>query len=1768
MSTITSFSYTNAYEPFTKECITVDSPSISTAIYHRCVREKQRLRQTPYSVHEQFCRAIILRCTSALPTQPKNPDYFDPKETFIQKETYLYVYGFRPYILLELKDQFSAWEYSQSSSLARLVNLLHSQDVSVVDAKLDYKRPYMHAAGGGLYMIKLYFGTSNAPQITRLRKILQGGNFDLSSRFKNTLHNSSISTYQLFYIANRAAVHGEIKVTGPVNEKQLKKNDQYLVASTFYKNVKFMNDEELHISEEYASVLTNLLRSRYAIIIDKVADTSIADLFRSRLLHVTVGYGSQCEWRQFKQQSLYPMFLNGKGSLVFEEISTSFLNGIRKLPNYSCTYNITNQEMMKAVAELCRFYANIRLECKKMWLELGSNLITETQKRTREQRLLLHTNALRHAYLDIETSYIPHCTNEELFEVNIITILLCDHAHRVPLEALAFVLIADERKDGGEKTARATSLSKKNILDLACVNLERLDLEDRFHIHYFMKERDLLASCIDYIRAKKIHVLGYFNGTKFDLPFIVARMSYLKMRDYVTITNWTEHRPEHRPRIMSLSLTDRRDQGIIRYRHKMPTKNHKAYGVEIYSQTIEAMRDQRVAENNDNENVYYDDDVENYDYDFDFIPSTSVKNIDTLEAEGIPHEDCNPTSEMSGAMLAARQIKSISMHNLALLDVMLNIDANRGCRLDVASKLWLGVDKLADTRTSYENLTNTWRFGTTLDLEVMVAYCLRDTLLTALIARKKKISLFYMGVSTWAFMNFRQLFLNQMLSQTISTQCSFSVRRGIVPPDSTYIKEERPLWVPGYNFTPERDLEKLTVLAGRTVENCGYFDKPIVTTDFSSQYPSIIRSYNICASSWLTKQQALSLPNDAYYCTTIHNVKPMVEHACEKYGLTCGGGVDGTTNPRTCKYDVNYSRVEGKIYIANSTYFRGLMSESLEMLSAVRINFQKLMKSANTEVERDLYDALQASVKIQMNSFYGVSLRLYPLVGTLITQLGRQQIEKIAEKGKCEGFFTVNGDTDSTFLLDKEICSGPPNMGRLSCMSLKLCGHLKAPISTIFSKMMEKYENFCNEANINLHPPPCKIQLEKVFLFHVMLEKKHYMGEKVLPGSLALLSHYAGISGFKRDSTIIKKASQFVPGKLTGNRDIDGLVKFVIHLYDAVSMRLRAYSIAQIEVDQICDEIDLDIENYITQNIPPETSDNTVLYIPPWKKNVSVTEIRRAADISRKARAKMMDFDAANKEQAIQLDHMNGEDPFPFDWLLSSEKVGDIDHPITPATKAAVRQCKRNGLPRHKSPLFVNLARNHEVQISTPIIKFLEVLLRAPESNDEKQRREMFEKVEMGSKAWSSEQKRRETKLARDAVNKAKLTKLSITTMPAHLIVPASDRAVFSERERAEIYQVIKHIKKRDKIIDLERRSSFKELMLNKPKAPTDSEISRLRMFITNQPAATYAPLWWYDSQYCETKLDNLDQWFSLPHEESACDLWEMYVNTRMARRYIHVKCGIKLSIIASSHFICGSTKFDCDDSSWNSKNVHNISHDDCENSKIFSMDMGDRYAMQTRSTPFIVTSICGTKRYLVNKDSYCPNRANRFSFSVHLAQLLNMSAAFMQDAKGMNVIISFEPIINTCDVRVRILSSKVEFLLKNVEILRDDKRKVYNWFWNDPPLFILRYKLDSILSRLRMEREERLKIIEIRFDNEILIIQRAVDAVNYRVPYYYSPEEVPLMNIPELSDGNTASPKRNDITKPKRHKSHEKRVHPYIDVRPKKQTKLISFFSLEALNK
>lgn len=109
---------------------------------------------------------------------------------------------------------------------------------------------------------------------------------------------------------------------------------------------------------------------------------------------------------------------------------------------------------------------------------------------------------------------------------------------------------------------------------------------------------------------------------------------------------------------------------------------------------------------------------------------------------------------------------------------------------------------------------------------------------------------------------------------------------------------------------------------------------------------------------------------------------------------------------------------------------KGIIPLIIEKLFIERKHYKDLMKNSKYgSIEYNSYDMLQTSVKVLMNSIYGVlghvGFRLYKKeIAETITYLGRKTIKHVNKVLDKNGFKVIYGDTDSTFFKIEDIKDG------------------------------------------------------------------------------------------------------------------------------------------------------------------------------------------------------------------------------------------------------------------------------------------------------------------------------------------------------------------------------------------------------------------------------------------------------------------------------------------------------------------------------------------------------------------------------------------------------------------------------------------------------------------------------------------------------------------------------------------------------------------------
>ena len=1134
--------------------------------------------------------------------EPVDPTVVDRDHVSLygKRETYVHAFGKLPFVALTIRDQEYAHLFYRRNAMPNVVASL--EQCGVVGAKVIYKRPGMYAAAGQEYMVKVYFGNDKPPALYQLRQLLRDDSALAIQFTGDLHHSSISSYSDWFTARHALINGEFKLQLNACNTRQRSGNSrEYNVVNAYYKDIVFNTGhlfvydrdetrrrfESLVCGEKMRAVFDSLSPVARAMV--DVEWTALRVWAESAASFGRATY----EWTylMLKTRVVYALTPNILGrqrrgtprsmSCLLGNDEFKSLHMIARMSilfmddgnddddddddddeQYHNKERELLDKMTKVRGELCRLDYTVRYLVKQYWKrEVLDVEMTRERVAGRLTMLRRITQANRWISFDIEVDYVPHERKDE--RITMIGVTLFDHAHSVPLEHRLFARIADRRiahDDGKALPARGDTW--RSGIDADCRDVREMDLGPvaelcrktagaardfkeinmvpgvSFEVVHSTSEYTMLQQFVKYIRDARVSGICYFNGHKFDMPFVYARLSVLSAaagdgqfgdpawvrssavktrRTSVssmattTATDGTSGGATAEPtqrRNMLLTLTHLQDQIQIRYKFKRPSPDHRKSGISLRAQSINAQRDAMGGGRGANDNGDGDDsdgDGDGGDYcegnadamlgdavtghdGAEFIPisvcETTAPNEkpggDDASVVGGPMFDASAVSDVTASvatahvnpMLAARKITTLSMMNVGLLDVMLEVgDRNRGCRLDVASERLLGINKVHDERVTYANLTRTFTHGNVADLQVAYGYCMMDVIITMMLLKVKKIELSYMADTTISGSQPRELYTSEMVKSTVNTGCQYGYWANILTPDVTHSRDERHMWVPGYEFNAERDMPNLRPLGGRTVQSNGIYVQHVISClDFVSQYPSIMRSHNIGLSSLLRKQGIVrnKLVKDIDYTMIwVENVRPCAVHACKH---DCDTGLNGRGDPSKCVSTVTFHRTGTEVYFATKALLEAIVAQSSTDLAEQRLYYKRLRDEAiagGTVDDAELYEVLQIAVKLRMNGAYGVMMKCSALVGGAVTQIGRHQNEAVSRKGKREGFLVVNGDTDSVMLMDTSVdrVGSYAQRGQLSRYSITYAQKRRAPTRDIFQAINSRWKRFCAESN-------------------------------------------------------------------------------------------------------------------------------------------------------------------------------------------------------------------------------------------------------------------------------------------------------------------------------------------------------------------------------------------------------------------------------------------------------------------------------------------------------------------------------------------------------------------------------------------------------------------------------------------------------------------------------------------------------------------------------
>lgn len=302
--------------------------------------------------------------------------------------------------------------------------------------------------------------------------------------------------------------------------------------------------------------------------------------------------------------------------------------------------------------------------------------------------------------------------------------------------------------------------------------------------------------------------------------------------------------------------------------------------------------------------------------------------------------------------------------------------------------------------------------GTNTDRQRLVIYCIKDAVLPIRLMEATKALVNTISLSRVCHVPVEYILQRGQQIRTIALIGNAIRQTDYIWPDGIICTSD--------NFTGATVLDPVT----------GFYNKPIVTLDYASLYPSIIMAHNICYTTFACTTNAMS--NDDYV-----------------------------------KSPLGYAFVRPAVK-------RGVLPQICERLLTERAAIRKRMKTIINKSEYEIYDGLQNAIKITTNSIYGFtgSLKFGKLpckeISSSVTAYGREMLMKTCNyiKKHYTNSLIVYGDTDSV-MIDFNLT----NMQD----ALKIGAEVASQISTIF-------------------PSPIHLEFEKVYFPFLLLAKKRYMG--------------------------------------------------------------------------------------------------------------------------------------------------------------------------------------------------------------------------------------------------------------------------------------------------------------------------------------------------------------------------------------------------------------------------------------------------------------------------------------------------------------------------------------------------------------------------------------------------------------------------------------------------------------------------------------------------
>ncbi len=379
---------------------------------------------------------------------------------------------------------------------------------------------------------------------------------------------------------------------------------------------------------------------------------------------------------------------------------------------------------------------------------------------------------------------------------------------------------------------------------------------------------------------------------------------------------------------------------------------------------------------------------------------------------------------------------------------------------------------------------------------LIAKYCVRDTELPLMIIKKKSVIIDQIEKTRLTGVT-----LNVMINRKQTVRVSTLLKAAAYDSVEKYSFPEEP-----FRFIKDPHVLELCMGAhgkeGALVlpANPNFYGQPIATLDFSGLYPSIVRGYGLCYTTFIMDPKYKAL---AKYRTDIVRNKIV-------------GGEP---------YEFSWAELPGGR--------KPLLYNILTSVLDARAKAKKEMKNVGKETfEYSILNSRQLALKLIANSIYGYTVvdpkmnkySFYP-IGITVTHFGRHMIDvtRTEVETRVPGSKVIYGDTDSVMIKFSDDCS-------------RKAFEEAFPLAKSLAKEISKR-----------FPKECELLFEKVFYPYVLYQQKQYAGIIYTDPNEQGTVKCAGLASVKSDAIgLVKRWTDDIIALLLVNRDFLAAKKYLI----------------------------------------------------------------------------------------------------------------------------------------------------------------------------------------------------------------------------------------------------------------------------------------------------------------------------------------------------------------------------------------------------------------------------------------------------------------------------------------------------------------------------------------------------------------------------------------------------------------------------------------------